>query len=109
MLVLTVGNGTHGFTLDRDIGEFLLTHPNLRDFAGNPRVCDQRFQRALLGAAVQRYVSECLEGKTGIRGKDFNMRWVASMVAEVHRILMRGGVFMYPRDSKDLSRPGRCA
>jgi fructose-1,6-bisphosphatase I / sedoheptulose-1,7-bisphosphatase len=56
---------------------------------------------------VKRYVDECLAGKTGPRGKDFNMRWIASMVAEAHRILMRGGVFMYPRDSKDASKPGR--
>ncbi|WP_374681811.1 class 1 fructose-bisphosphatase [Accumulibacter sp.] len=107
MLVLSVGNGTHGFTLDRNIGEFLLTHPNLviapetREFAIN--ASNERFWEP----PVQRYVSECLAGQSGVRGKDFNMRWVASMVAEVHRILMRGGVFMYPRDSKDLSRPGR--
>jgi len=107
MFVLTVGNGTHGFTLDRDIGEFLLTHPNLviapetREFAIN--ASNERFWEK----PVQRYVAECLAGKTGVRDKDFNMRWVASMVAEVHRILMRGGVFMYPRDSKDVTKPGR--
>ncbi|MEF8712308.1 MAG: class 1 fructose-bisphosphatase [Accumulibacter sp.] len=107
MLVLTVGSGVYGFTLDRNIGEFLLTHPHLvispetREFAIN--ASNERFWEP----PVQRYVSECLAGKTGIRGKDFNMRWVASMVAEVHRILMRGGVFLYPRDSKDISRPGR--
>jgi len=56
---------------------------------------------------LKRYVDECLAGKTGPRGKDFNMRWIASMVAEAHRILMRGGVFMYPRDTKDASKPGR--
>jgi fructose-1,6-bisphosphatase len=56
---------------------------------------------------VQRYVSECKAGKTGVRGADFNMRWIASMVAEVHRILIRGGIFMYPKDSKDPPMPGR--
>jgi fructose-1,6-bisphosphatase I/sedoheptulose-1,7-bisphosphatase/fructose-1,6-bisphosphatase I len=56
---------------------------------------------------VQRYVAECKAGKTDVRGRDFNMRWIASMVAEVHRILMRGGIFMYPRDMKDPSKPGR--
>jgi len=107
MLVLTVGEGTHGFTLDREIGEFLLTHPNLqipaqtREFAIN--ASNERFWEP----PVKRYVQECLAGKTGIREQDFNMRWVASMVAEVHRILMRGGVFMYPRDTKDPSKPGR--
>ncbi|MDM7457618.1 MAG: class 1 fructose-bisphosphatase, partial [Tepidimonas sp.] len=56
---------------------------------------------------VKRYVDECLAGKTGPRGKDFNMRWIASMVAEAHRILMRGGVFLYPRDMRDPTKPGR--
>lgn len=107
MLVLTVGNGVFGFTLNREIGEFLLTHPNLRispetrEFAIN--ASNERFWEP----PVKRYVSECLAGRTGIRGQDFNMRWVASMVAEVHRILMRGGVFLYPRDSKDPAKPGR--
>ena len=101
MLVLTSGHGVNGFTLDRDIGEFILTHPNMtipadtREFAIN--ASNQRFWET----PVQRYVEECLAGKTGPRGKDFNMRWVASMVAEVHRILMRGGIFMYPKDTKD--------
>lgn len=107
MLVLTVGNGVFGFTLNREIGEFLLTHPHLqiapetREFAIN--VSNERFWEP----PVQRYVSECLAGKSGVRGQDFNMRWVASMVAEVHRILMRGGVFLYPRDSKDPATAGR--
>ncbi|SFU40553.1 D-fructose 1,6-bisphosphatase [Nitrosomonas eutropha] len=107
MLVLTTGHGVNGFTLDRDIGEFVLTHPNMkipadtREFAIN--ASNQRFWEA----PVQRYVSECLAGSTGPRGRDFNMRWVASMVAEVHRILTRGGIFMYPRDNKDPSKPGR--
>ncbi|MXS85390.1 class 1 fructose-bisphosphatase [Nitrosomonas sp. HPC101] len=107
MLVLTTGNGVNGFTLDRDIGEFVLTHPGMkipadtREFAINSS--NQRFWEA----PVQRYVSECLAGSTGPRGRDFNMRWVASMVAEVHRILTRGGIFMYPRDTKDPAKPGR--
>jgi fructose-1,6-bisphosphatase I/sedoheptulose-1,7-bisphosphatase/fructose-1,6-bisphosphatase I len=107
MLVLTVGTGTHAFTLDREIGEFLLTHPNLQipsetcNFAIN--ASNERFWEP----PIRRYVEECLAGQTGIREKDFNMRWVASMVGEVHRILMRGGVFMYPRDTKDANRPGR--
>jgi len=105
--VLTVGDGVNGFTLDPILGEFMLTHPKLRiaedtqEFAIN--VSNARFWEP----PVKRYVDECLAGKTGVRGKDFNMRWIASMVAEAHRILMRGGVFMYPRDTKDLSKPGR--
>lgn len=107
MMVLTLGNGTHGFTLDRESGNFILTHAdirvpeNTREFAIN--TSNERFWEP----PVQRYVSECKAGKTGVRGEDFNMRWIASMVAEVHRILMRGGIFMYPKDSKDPSKPGR--
>ncbi|GAB4478614.1 MAG: class 1 fructose-bisphosphatase [Burkholderiaceae bacterium] len=107
MLVLTVGRGTHGFTLDREVGNFILTHSDLRvpeetsEFAIN--VSNERFWEP----PVARYVSECKAGKTGVRGRDFNMRWIASMVADVHRILMRGGVFMYPRDTKEPAKPGR--
>jgi len=107
MLVLTFGNGTHGFTLDREIGEFIYTHPGLRipeetsEFAIN--ASNSRFWEP----AVKRYVDECMAGKSGPRGKDFNMRWVASLVAEAHRILMRGGVFLYPRDEREANRSGR--
>lgn len=107
MLVLTLGRGVHGFTLDREIGEFLLTHPDMRipeetsEFAIN--TSNERFWEP----PVKRYVSECLAGRSGPLGRDFNMRWIASLVAEVHRILVRGGLFMYPRDTKDPARPGR--
>ena len=107
MLMLSVGNGVAGFTLDPNLGEFMLTHPDVqvpvdtKEFAIN--ASNSRFWEA----PIKRYVDECLAGATGPRGKDFNMRWIASMVAEAHRILMRGGVFMYPRDSKDASKPGR--
>ena len=107
MLVLSVGDGVAGFTLDPNLGEFKLTHPNItvpvdtHEFAIN--TSNSRFWEP----PVKRYVDECLAGKTGPRGKDFNTRWIASMVAEAHRILMRGGVFMYPRDTKDPTKPGR--
>ncbi len=107
MLVLSVGNGVAGFTLDPELGEFVLTHPEIRvpedtqEFAIN--TSNARFWEP----PVKRYVDECLAGRTGPRDKDFNMRWIASMVAEAHRILMRGGVFLYPRDTKDLAKPGR--
>jgi fructose-1,6-bisphosphatase len=107
MLVLTVGRGVHGFTLDRGFGEFILTHENMTiptetsEFAIN--ASNERFWEP----PVKRYVVECLEGRGGVRGKDFNMRWIASLVAEVHRILIRGGLFMYPKDTKDPSKPGR--
>jgi fructose-1,6-bisphosphatase I len=107
VLVLTVGKGVHAFTLDREIGSFVLTREDIRipedtkEFAIN--ASNQRFWEP----PVQRYVSELLAGKEGPRGKDFNMRWVASMVADVYRILMRGGVFLYPRDTRDPGKPGR--
>ena len=104
MMMLTSGHGVNGFTLDRDVGEFILTHrnvqitPDTREFAIN--ASNERFWEP----PVRRYVEECLQGKEGPRGENFNMRWVASMVAEVHRIRVRGGVFMYPKDTKD---PGK--
>ncbi|MBL8516167.1 MAG: class 1 fructose-bisphosphatase [Betaproteobacteria bacterium] len=107
VLVLTLGNGVHAFTLDREMGSFVLTQANIRipedtqEFAIN--MSNMRFWEP----PVKRYVDELLAGKTGVRGKDFNMRWVASMVADVYRILQRGGIFMYPRDLKDPKKPGR--
>ena len=61
----------------------------------------------MVDTPVKRYVDECLAGMEGVRKKDFNMRWIASMVADVHRILCRGGVFMYPWDQRDPSKPGK--
>ncbi|MBK1615147.1 fructose-bisphosphatase class I [Rubrivivax gelatinosus] len=107
MLVLTVGNGVAGFTLNHNLGEFVLTHPNLRVPADTHEFAINSSNSRFWEPPVKRYVDECLAGKTGPRGRDFNMRWIASMVAEAHRILMRGGVFMYPRDTKDPAKPGR--
>jgi len=107
MLILTTGQGVNGFTLDHGIGEFVLTHPLLtiaedtQEFAIN--ASNERFWEP----PVRRYVDECLAGKSGTRDKDFNMRWIASLVAETFRILVRGGVFMYPRDSKNSQQAGR--
>lgn len=107
MLVLTTGNGVNGFTLDQNIGEFVLTHPDLKiptdtqEFAIN--ASNMRFWEP----PVKRYIDECLAGASGVRGKDFNMRWIASMVAEVHRILTRGGVFLYPVDNKMKQKGGQ--
>lgn len=100
ILVLTVGNGTVGFTLDRESGSWIMTQekilipPDTQEFAIN--MSNARNWTP----PVKRYIDECLAGKTGPRGKDFNMRWVASMVADVYRIISRGGVFMYPTDAK---------
>ena len=107
MLVLTVGNGVVGFTLNPSLGEFMLTHPDIRVPADTQEFAINSSNSRFWEPPVKRYVDECLAGKAGPRGKDFNMRWIASMVADAHRILMRGGVFLYPRDSKDPSKPGR--
>ena len=107
MLVLTVGNGTHAFTLDREVGSFVMTTRGMqipeetKEFAVN--MSNQRFWEA----PMQAYVGDLLSGKEGPRGKDFNMRWVASMVADVHRILTRGGIFSYPLDSKCAAKGGK--
>jgi fructose-1,6-bisphosphatase I/sedoheptulose-1,7-bisphosphatase len=106
-LVLTVGNGVTVFTLDADLGEFVLTQSNVQVPADTQEFAINSSNARFWEPPVKRYVDECLAGKAGARGKDFNMRWIASMVAEAHRILMRGGVFMYPRDTKDPAKPGR--
>ncbi|MEM5273966.1 class 1 fructose-bisphosphatase [Cupriavidus taiwanensis] len=106
-LVLTVGNGVHMFTLDREAGSFVLTQSNVtipedtREFAIN--MSNMRHW----APPVRKYIDECLAGDEGPRGKNFNMRWVASMVADVHRILTRGGIFMYPWDKREPEKPGK--
>ncbi len=106
-LVLTVGDGVAMFTLDREQGSFVLTDenvqipPDTQEFAinmSNMRHWDE---------PVKRYIDECLQGKDGPRGKNFNMRWIASMVADVHRILTRGGIFMYPWDKREPEKAGK--
>jgi fructose-1,6-bisphosphatase I/sedoheptulose-1,7-bisphosphatase len=107
MLILTVGHGVAGFTLDPNLGDFMLTHPDLRIPEETQEFAINASNRRFWEPPVQRYVEECQAGREGPRGKDFNMRWIASMVAEAHRILMRGGVFLYPPDSKEPRRAGR--
>jgi fructose-1,6-bisphosphatase I len=107
MLVLTTGKGVNGFTLDNDIGEFMLTHPNMKIPADTQEFAINASNRRFWEEPVQRYVEECVKGKDGGREKNFNMRWVASMVAEVHRILTRGGIFMYPFDTKEVGKAGK--
>jgi fructose-1,6-bisphosphatase I/sedoheptulose-1,7-bisphosphatase len=107
LLVLTVGTGVHGFTLDPDLGEFFLTRQEVKLPEVTSEYAVNSSNRRYWEPAVRRYIDECLAGATGPREKDFNMRWVASLVAETHRILTRGGVFLYPRDSKDPTKEGR--
>ena len=100
ILVLTVGDGAHAFTLDPYMSSFALTHPDIRIPADTAEFAINVSNMRRWEPPVKRYIDECLAGKDGPRGKDFNMRWVASMVADVFRVLSRGGIFMYPRDSK---------
>ncbi|HLS04664.1 MAG TPA: class 1 fructose-bisphosphatase [Wenzhouxiangella sp.] len=100
MMVITTGAGTSVFTLDREFGEFLLTRENVQIPADTREFAINMSYGRHWDAPVRRYIDECLAGEDGPREKDFNMRWVASMVAEVHRILTRGGVFMYPCDRR---------
>ena len=106
-LVLTVGNGVHGFTLDREMGSFVYTHPFMTVPVDTQEYAINSSNARYWEPPVQRYIGELQEGKRGPRGKDFNMRWVASMVADVHRILTRGGIFMYPIDEKCRSKGGK--
>jgi fructose-1,6-bisphosphatase I len=107
LLVLTTGNGVNCFTLDREMGSWVLTQRNMQIPAKTKEFAINASNQRHWHAPVQRYIGELLAGSTGPRGTDFNMRWIASMVADVHRILNRGGIFMYPADLRDPSKPGR--
>jgi fructose-1,6-bisphosphatase I len=106
-LVLTVGDGVAMFTLDREQGSFILTQENVRIPEDTKEFAINMSNMRHWDTPVKRYIDECLAGKDGPRGKDFNMRWIASMVADVHRILTRGGVFLYPWDKREPGKPGK--
>jgi fructose-1,6-bisphosphatase I len=106
-LVLTVGDGVAMFTLDREQGSFVLTQENIRIPNDTQEFAINMSNMRHWDAPVKRYVDECLAGREGPRDKDFNMRWIASMVADVHRILTRGGVFLYPWDKREPNKPGK--
>jgi fructose-1,6-bisphosphatase I len=107
MMVLTTGHGVNAFTLDQDIGEFILTHCNMQipettsEFAIN--MSNQRFWES----PVQRYIEDCVRGNDGVSDKNYNMRWIASLVADVYRILTRGGVFLFPLDTRNPNKPAK--
>ncbi|HEY0231630.1 MAG TPA: class 1 fructose-bisphosphatase [Dokdonella sp.] len=107
VLVLTLGDGVYQFTLDREQGDFPLTQSNLRIPEETSEFAINMSNLRHWEAPMRRYIDELIAGKTGPRGRDFNMRWVASMVGDVHRILTRGGIFIYPRDLKDPAMPGK--
>ncbi len=106
-LVLTVGQGVAMFTLDREQGSFVLTQENVQIPPDTKEFAINMSNMRHWDAPVRRYIDECLQGQEGPRGKDFNMRWIASMVADVHRILTRGGLFMYPWDKREPKKAGK--
>ncbi len=106
-LVLTVGQGVAVFTLDREQGSFVMTDDQIKIPEDTKEFAINMSNMRHWADPVKRYIDECLAGKEGVRGKDFNMRWIASMVADVHRILTRGGVFMYPWDKREPGKPGK--
>ena len=107
VLVLTTGNGVNCFTLDREMGSWVLTQQNIHIPAETKEFAINASNARHWYPPVKRYVDELLAGKTGPRGKDYNMRWIASMVADVHRILNRGGIFMYPADAREPGKAGK--
>lgn len=106
-LIITTGHGVDGFTLDREIGEYVLTHPQMTIPQEASTFAINASNEKYWEPPVRRYVQECMAGKDGPRGKDFGMRWVASLVAEAYRILTRGGVFLYPHDERTRQQGGR--
>jgi fructose-1,6-bisphosphatase I len=107
MLVLTTGNGVNCFTLDREMGSWVLTQKNMQIPVDTQEFAINASNKRHWHPPVTRYVDDMLAGKTGALGKDYNMRWIASMVADVHRILNRGGIFMYPADAREPDKPGK--
>ena len=106
-LVLTVGDGVAMFTLDSEQGSFILTQDHVQIPLETQEFAINMSNMRHWDKPVKQYIDECLLGKEGPRAKDFNMRWIASMVADVHRILTRGGVFMYPWDKREPLKPGK--
>ncbi len=107
ILVLTTGNGVHCFTLDREMGSWVMTQRDIQIPADTAEYAINASNSRHWFPPVKKYISELEAGKNGPRGKNFNMRWIASMVADVHRILNRGGIFMYPADARDPDKPGK--
>jgi fructose-1,6-bisphosphatase I len=107
VLVLTTGDGVNGFTLDRELGSWVLTHPAMTVPVDTREYAINASNARHWHPPVTRYIDELEAGSDGPRGSDFNMRWIASMVADVHRVLTRGGIFMYPADKRDPSKPGK--
>lgn len=107
MMVLTIGFGTHGFTLDPAIGEFILTHPNMTIPKETAEYAINHSNRNLWEPPMRDYIEACDLGKEGPRKKKYTMRWVGAMVMDIHRLIQRGGIFAYPMDSSLTEKGGR--
>lgn len=107
MLIFTTGNGVNCFTLDREMGSWVLTERNIQIPVDTQEFAINMSNVRHWYPPVTRYVDEMLAGKTGPLNKNYNMRWIASMVADVHRILHRGGIFMYPADKREPDKAGK--
>jgi fructose-1,6-bisphosphatase I len=107
ILVLTVGAGVHEFTLDREIGSWVMTDTNIRMPGGKREFAINTSNARQWSPEVTRFIDERIAGKDGPIGTDYNMRWTGSMVADAHRILKRGGVFLYPRDVRQPGKVGK--
>lgn len=104
LLVLTVGDGVYEFTLDREVGSWRLTDGPMRIPAGTREFAINMARRRQWSPTIARYIEERIQGSEGPLGIDYNMRWTASMVADIHRILKRGGVFLYPADHRQAGK-----
>ena len=107
LMVLTTGNGVFGFTLNKDVGAWVLTHENIQIPVDTKEFAINMSNMRHWHAPVKKYIDDCLVGESGPLNKNYNMRWIASMVADVHRILSRGGVFMYPSDTRPSVKDGK--
>lgn len=106
-LVLSLGSGVFAFTMDPPTGQFVQTSANIQVPVKTKEFSINMSNMRHWADPVRAYIDECLAGDAGPRSKNFNMRWIASMVADVHRILSRGGVFMYPWDKREPGKPGK--
>jgi fructose-1,6-bisphosphatase I len=106
-LVITTGHGVNGFTHQQGTGEFRLTYPDMTIPATTKEFAINASRYRLWDAPIRAYFDECIAGAEGSRGENSNMRWTASMVADIHRILVRGGVFLYPEDEGNRATGGK--
>ena len=107
MLALTIADNVIMFSLDPDTNDYVVIEDNIQIDADTSEYAINSSNYRYWRVPMQNYIDELIAGRTGVRGRDFNTRWVAAMVGDVHRILCRGGLFTYPFDTKDINKPGK--